>query len=82
MREPTFDIFRGAIGSGEEVWLEAVCGRENAKQRMEQIAARSPGRYFLFDVHHHFVVDCADTTKLALPSSATRASSPRNAKIA
>jgi len=70
MDERTFDIFRGAIGTGDEEWLEAVCGLKNAQQRMEQIAARSPGLYFVFDVRHHFVVDCADTRRLSLSSSA------------
>src|SRR5215469_2613116 len=33
MEDLRFDIFRGAIGTGDEEWLEAVCGRENARQR-------------------------------------------------
>lgn len=70
MREPTYDIFRGAIGSGEEVWLEAVSGLLKAHNRMEQIAAAKPGMYFLFNVHDNVVVASADTTLLASPSSA------------
>jgi len=69
MEDLRFDIFRGAIGTGDEEWLEAVCGRENARQRMKEIAAAKPGLYFVFDVHHHFIVACADTRRLALPSS-------------
>ena len=72
MREPMFDIFRGAIGTGDEVWLAAVPGLENAQQRMKQIAARSPGLYFVFDVHHHVIVGAADTRQLVLPSSARK----------
>lgn len=73
MVEPTVDIFRGAIGTGDEVWLEAVCGLENAQRRMEQIAAAKPGLYFVFNAHSHVIVGSADTRKLALPSSARKA---------
>jgi len=67
MDEPMFDIFRGAIGSGDEVWLESVSGLENARQRMEQIAAATSGLYFLFNLQSHSVLACADTRKPALP---------------
>ena len=67
MWEPTFDIFRGAIGSGDEVWLEAVSGLENAQERMEQIAAAKPGIYCVFSPHSHSIIACADTRKPALP---------------
>ena len=66
MCEPTFDIFSGAIGSGTEVWLDAVSGLENARRRMEQIAAGKPGLYFVFSLHSHSVLACADTRKFAL----------------
>jgi hypothetical protein len=66
MGEPTFDIFRGAIGSGQEVWLEIVSGVENARQRMEQLAASTPGRYFVFSPRSHSVLACADTRKPVL----------------
>jgi hypothetical protein len=72
MSEPTFDIFRGAIGSGEEVWLEAVSGLLRAYLRMEQIATAKPGLYFLFNVQAHVVVGSADTRDLTLPSSARK----------
>ena len=72
MAELTYDIFRGAIGTGDEERLEAVFGREKAQRRMKEIAAAKPGLYFVLDVHHHFVVDCADTRWLSLPSSARK----------
>lgn len=72
MYEPTFDIYRGAIGSGEEVRLEAVSGLLRAYLRMEQIAAAEPGLYFLFNVQANVVVGSADTTDRALPSSARK----------
>ena len=69
VREPTCHIFRGAIGTGDEECLEAVGGLENARQRMEEIAAAKPGLYFVLNVHDHIIVACADTRRLALPSS-------------
>ena len=68
--EPTYDIFRGAIGAGDERWLEAVSGLENARKRMKEIAAAKPGLYFLFHAHNHSVVACADT-RAASPASAS-----------
>jgi len=65
MDEPTFDICRGTIGK-DEVWLEAVPGLENARYRMEQIAAADPGLYFLFNARGHSVVACADTRESIL----------------
>lgn len=72
MYEPTYDIFRGAIGSGEEVWLEAVCGLLKAQRRMEQLAKTKPGLYFLFNLHDHIIVSSVDTRTAALPSSARK----------
>ena len=42
-----FDIFAGEIQKNA-IWLEAVAGLEEAKIRMEQVAARSPGKYFVY----------------------------------
>ena len=61
MEDLSYDIFRGAIGTEDEEWLEAVCGRLKAQRRMEQIAAAKPGLYFVFNVHDHIIVGCADT---------------------
>jgi len=46
-RVPKFDIFAGAPDR-DAMWVCAVCGLANAKERMEQIAAERPGRYFIF----------------------------------
>jgi hypothetical protein len=54
MNEPTFDIFKG-MPDQSPVWLEALRGLSIAEQRMEQIAAESPGVYFLFSVEAHRV---------------------------
>ena len=47
MNEGTFDIFSGAPEE-QGLWVEAVEGLSNARQRMGQIAAEERGKYFLF----------------------------------
>ncbi len=42
-----FDIFAGEIYK-DAIWLEAVNGLEEAKIRMEQLARRNPGKYFIY----------------------------------
>lgn len=42
-----FDIFTGEVHKNA-IWLEAVAGLDEAKIRMEQAAARSPGKYFVY----------------------------------
>lgn len=44
---PKFDIFSGAPDRNA-AWVCAVRGLANAKERMDEIAAERPGRYFLF----------------------------------
>ncbi len=56
-----FDIFSGTIDENAR-WLEAVEGLENAKRRMHEIAAKSPGRYFVFCDFSHGVVALTDTS--------------------
>jgi hypothetical protein len=41
-----FDIFSGWPNNA--IWIEAVEGLSNARERMGQIAGENPGRYFLF----------------------------------
>jgi hypothetical protein len=41
----TFDIFSGT--AKKAMWIEAVEGLSNARERMEQIAADKPGQYFI-----------------------------------
>lgn len=48
MGEPKFEIFAGT--PGKHVWIEAVCGLSNARQRMEEISKQMPGRYFIFSI--------------------------------
>ena len=45
---PKFDIFSGAPDRGA-IWVCAVRGLANAKERMDEIAIERPGRYFIFN---------------------------------
>ena len=62
MCEPIYDIFRGAMGV-DAVWLESVCGLDKARERMEQLAATTPGIYFVYNAQSHSVLACADTRR-------------------
>jgi len=59
---PTFDIFQGAVGSTDVLWIEAVEGLAAAKQRMDEIAREQPGRYFVFYSHERTVLASTNTT--------------------
>jgi len=52
---PKFDIFSGEIHKNA-VWLEAVVGLDQARARMEQLAAERPGRYFIYCSQSNSVV--------------------------
>jgi hypothetical protein len=47
LAEPKYDIFSGQIDINA-MWVESVEGLSNARDRMRQIAADKPGRYFIF----------------------------------
>ena len=55
-----FDIFSGSIDK-DALWLETTEGLANAKQRMNELAAKSPGKYFVFCDFSHTVVALTDT---------------------
>jgi hypothetical protein len=63
-RVPKYDIFSGRFGDGA-FWLEAVEGFAAAHERMKQLAAESPGAYFLFCRTTHTVEAAIDTTAAA-----------------
>jgi hypothetical protein len=65
MDEPTFDIFRG-VTHKDAVWVEAVAGLSKARERMEEIAAGSPGKYFVFGPSSHPILARIDTRNSAL----------------
>jgi hypothetical protein len=59
MNQPIFDIFAGTYDKA--VWIEAVEGLSNARERMEQIGKEKPGRYFLFSCPDHLVLARIET---------------------
>ncbi|HKV46975.1 MAG TPA: hypothetical protein VJN69_02705 [Candidatus Acidoferrales bacterium] len=73
---PKFDIFIGAPDR-DALWVCTVRGLANAKERMDQIAAERPGRYFIFYTPERKVLSQIETfAKPALvpqPKSSQRA---------
>jgi hypothetical protein len=55
-----YDIFRGTLDE-IDTWLEAVIGVNEAKMRMEQIAAEKPGKYFVFCIVDQSMIASVDT---------------------
>jgi len=57
-----FDIFLHGPDD-EPLWLETAEGFSKARERMRQIAAEKPGRYFLFSVQSHVILAPIETFK-------------------
>jgi len=62
MAELLFDIFSGGLDR-DPFWVETVEGLSNARERMQQIAARNPGRYFLYSVQSQAILAQIETFK-------------------
>lgn len=60
--ELRFDIFSGA-NDKDAMWIESVEGFPKARERMEQIAAQAPGKYFVFSSHSRAVLLKIDTSR-------------------
>ena len=60
MKEPNCDFFSG-VPDRNPVWLEAVQGLSNARARMHEIAAQTPGQYFVFSVGSRAVLAQTET---------------------
>jgi hypothetical protein len=71
MDQPMFDIFTGTTTEGGATWLEAVSSLANARQRMEEIASKSPGEYFVFSQATQSIVARTDTRKPVSASPGT-----------
>lgn len=72
----TFDIWSGTpqkIGK----WLETLAGLAEARKRMTELAAQTPGQYFIFSAWNRCILDQIDTREqlLALRAKATAPSS-------
>ena len=50
-----FDIFSGS-SERDAIWIEVVAGLTNAKRRMDEIAAKQPGDYFIFQTDRNSVM--------------------------
>ena len=61
-REPRLDIFSGTIDESP-IWMEAVRGMVRARQRMNEMAVETPGKYFIFSTFSHTVLAITDTTR-------------------
>jgi len=66
MYQETFDIFSGAADENDGLWIEAIEGLSRAHQRMGQIAAEKPGKYFLFSCTDQLVLTRLDTRHQAM----------------
>jgi hypothetical protein len=54
--ERTFDIFR-TLSDGSPLWIEAVQGVENVKQRLIQLQTIAPEKYRVYDSRANSFVD-------------------------
>jgi hypothetical protein len=69
MQEATFDILSGIPGRGAK-WLESAPGLTNARRRMEELAAATPGKYFIFNAWNSCVLVQVDTEMKPISSKA------------
>ena len=76
MSVPTFDIFSGAPDRDAR-WIEAVSGLGEAKQRTDGLAAKEPGKYFVFDCHQHLILYSVDNR-----SQSTKTNDAKTARAA
>jgi len=76
MQEPTFDIWSG-IPEKSGKWLETVAGLGNARRRMKELAAQTPGKYFIFSVWNSCVLDQIETHEGPLAAHQAKVGSTR-----
>ena len=60
LKVPVFDIFAG-LADKDAVYLETVAGLSSARERMEAIAAKEPGQYFVFSPRDHTILAKTET---------------------
>ena len=56
-----YHIFSGSPDH-DPLWLELTDGLDAAYERVEQLAAKLPGRYFIFDPRTSVVIKRLDTS--------------------
>jgi hypothetical protein len=59
---PKYDIFSGRDHQ-DALWVEAVDGLGDACDRMKELAAKSPGAYFVFSADAGRVLASVDTSR-------------------
>ena len=74
MQEPIFDILSGIPGRNAK-WLESVPGLTNAERRMEELAAATPGKYFVFNAWNSCVLVQVDTETKPISASKAKVAS-------
>jgi len=65
MKATPYEIFRKDL-LGTPVWMEAVQDLETASRRVRELAARSPGEYFVFSQESQEIVSSTPPTLFAL----------------
>jgi hypothetical protein len=63
MTVPKYEVFSG-LRDKDAVWLECVEGLGAAYECMKEIAAKSPGPYFVFCARTHRVLASIDTSNV------------------
>lgn len=63
MEDSAFDIFSG-IPYGDCKWMQSVNGLGAAHKRLQEIAAETPGKYFMFNAWNSCVLTQVDTGKV------------------
>jgi hypothetical protein len=76
MDELSLDIFSGELDK-DAMWLEAAEGLSKARERMEQIAADKPGRYFIYSIRSRTVLAQIETFAKPSPSGRANANTAR-----
>ena len=65
-----FDIFSGTQKNA--AWIETVEGLSAARERLQQIAGKKPGQYFIFSALTRISVCEIETFAIPHPSRVTR----------
>jgi hypothetical protein len=68
---PMFDIF-ATLPDGSPLWLEAVEGLDEARQRLSGLAQARPGMYFIYSEKTGGVVERTSDDPDASPTPETR----------
>lgn len=62
MRVPRYDIFFGVPGDSNVLWKESAAGLGAADEKMRELAAKTPGSYFIFDALNSEIIAKMDNS--------------------